>query len=78
MPSSVTFQILESTLYAFSDQFQGVLVKFSAKKTENDVENIRTFETYVQPEKKYRVLRPIGPVSRVRNLEVGGLILILI
>ncbi len=70
--SSCSFQstnILESFVYTYQDQMQGLLVRYEAQNFIN--KKTYQLETFVQQQKKYKIIRPMGAISRLKNLDVS-------
>ena len=49
--------------------FQGVLVHYRAESKTSD-ERVE-LETFVQPIKHYKIIKPVGPINRMKMLQVG-------
>ena len=49
--------------------FQGILVHYTAASASRT--DTFELETFVQPIKHYKIIKPVGPINRLKMLQVG-------
>ena len=65
-------KIMEVTIYNHADNFMGLLVKYETQWEGESSGGTHTMETFVQLQRKYKVLKVVGPVTRLKNIEVSS------